>query len=83
MIILVSRPFLSSGWPALALKNVLPVTEWKSVSVPANGQHLEETETSVTSEEKYRKRAACRGNLSALLHVQIHTGEGTEAEQRT
>lgn len=42
LIILVSRPFLSSGWPALALKNVLPVTEWKSVSVLANGQHLEE-----------------------------------------
>lgn len=72
---LSSWPFLSSGWPALALKIALPETEWKSVSVLANGQHLEEqTETSVTSEEKYRKRAACKSNLIAVSCVQIHTG---------
>lgn len=42
MVISVSWPFLSIGCPALALKNVLPVTEWKSMSVPVNGQNLKE-----------------------------------------
>lgn len=60
LVILLSWPFLSSGWPALLLKNVLWVTEWKSVSVPANGQNLKEKiETSVTSDDKEVQRKCC------------------------
>lgn len=60
LVILVSWPFLSSGWPSLPLKNVLPMTEWRSVSVPANGQLLKEwIETSVTSEEMEVQKKSC------------------------
>lgn len=58
LAILLSCSFLSSGCPALVLKNVLSV--WKSVSVPANGQHLKkEIETSDTSDDREVHRRCC------------------------